>query len=163
LMTAALLMLARQQSRGDRRDPWFGWLLTSAAACAVVLSDNLLLLYIALQVLTLAWSGALDETAPRRRGLRLLVQVADIGLLLAAGLAAVALSRRAGPQLAALLLAAQAALAVALSAGSEPLMTVASTWLWLLLVPLAGLTGLAVKSRSLPEALILVNLAILPG
>src|SRR6267143_1183276 len=35
-------------------------------------------------LLTLAWSGALDEAAPRRRGLRLVVQVADIGLLLAA-------------------------------------------------------------------------------
>src|SRR2546430_14948910 len=61
-----------------------GWLLTSAAACAVILADNLLLLFIALQLLTLAWSGALDETARRRRGLRLAVQIADIGLLLAA-------------------------------------------------------------------------------
>src|SRR3984893_18744372 len=84
LITAALLMLARQRLRGDRRDPWFGWLLTSAAACAVIFAHNLLLVYIALQLLTLAWSGALDETARRRRGLRLAVQVADIGLLLAA-------------------------------------------------------------------------------
>src|SRR5438045_8163393 len=84
LITAAALMLTRQQVRGDRRDPWFGWLLTSAAACAVILADNLLLVFIALQLLTLAWTGALDETARRRRGLRLSVQVADIGLLLAA-------------------------------------------------------------------------------
>src|SRR6267378_3409976 len=84
LITAALLMLARQRVRGDRRDPWAGWLLTSAATCAVILADNLLLVYIALQLLTLAWSGALDEAAPRRRGLRLVVQVVDIGLLLAA-------------------------------------------------------------------------------
>jgi len=84
LITAALLMLTRLQVRGDRRDPWFAWLLTSAAACAVIFAHNLLLVYIALQLLTLAWSGALDETAPRRRGLRLSVQIADIGLLLAA-------------------------------------------------------------------------------
>src|SRR5438067_8458729 len=84
LITAAALMVTRQLVRGDRRDPWFGWLLTSAAACAVILADNLLLLFIALQLLTLAWSGALDETARRRRGLRLTVQIADIGLLLAA-------------------------------------------------------------------------------
>src|SRR5260370_18590607 len=83
-ITAALLMLARQRLRGDRRDPWFSWLLTSAAACAVIFAHNLLLVYVALQLLTLAWSGALDETARRRRGLRLSVQVADIGLLLAA-------------------------------------------------------------------------------
>src|SRR5439155_24780708 len=54
------------------------------AACAVIFAHNLLLVYVALQLLTLAWSGALDETAPRRRGLRLSVQIADIGLLLAA-------------------------------------------------------------------------------
>src|ERR1700686_3068690 len=84
LITAAMLMLVRQGMRGDRRDPWAGWLLTSAATCAVILADNLLLVYIALQLLTLAWSGALDEASPRRRGLRLAVQVADIGLLLAA-------------------------------------------------------------------------------
>src|SRR2546422_9535963 len=84
LITAALLMLARLRLPGDRRDPWFSWLLTAAAACAVILADNLLLLFIALQLLTLAWSGALDEAARRRRGLRLTVQIADIGLLLAA-------------------------------------------------------------------------------
>src|ERR1700730_10664877 len=84
LITAALLMLARQRLRGDRRDPWGGWLLTSAATCALILADNLLLVYIALQLLTLAWSGALDEASPRRRGLSLVVPVADIGLLLAA-------------------------------------------------------------------------------
>src|SRR5207302_1678690 len=213
LITAAALMVTRQLVRGDRRDPWFGWLLTSAAACAVILADNLLLLFIALQLLTLAWSGALDETARRRRGLRLTVQIADIGLLLAAasaiqsvgtsafsgvpsdtfglatfllmllpvavrvgalawvssgppavvwvapagylllrllalmggrlpdrttavalfgggvlvaiGFATLALGRPAGLRLAAPLLAAQAALAIALSAGSEPLMTAA--------------------------------------
>src|SRR5438105_264241 len=84
LTTAALLMLARQRVRGDRREPWLGWLLTSAAAGAVIMADNLLLVYVALQVLTLAWSGALDEAAPRRRGLRISLQIADIGLLLAA-------------------------------------------------------------------------------
>src|SRR5207244_6543781 len=73
LITAALLMLSRQQVRDDHRDPWFSWLLTSAAACAVIFAHNLLLVYVALQLLTLAWSGALDETAPRRRGLRLSV------------------------------------------------------------------------------------------
>src|SRR5439155_20122550 len=50
LITAAALMVTRQLVRGDRRDPWFGWLLTSAAACAVILADNLLLLFIALQL-----------------------------------------------------------------------------------------------------------------
>src|SRR5438309_95854 len=84
LVTAALLMLARLRLHGDRRDPWFSWLLTAAATCAVIFAHNLLLVYIALQLLTLAWTGALDETARRRRGLRLSVQVADIGLLLAA-------------------------------------------------------------------------------
>src|SRR5436305_6919356 len=84
LITAALLMLARLRLPGDRRDPWFSWLLTAAATCAVIFAHNLLLVYIALQLLTLAWTGALDETARRRRGLRLSVQVADIGLLLAA-------------------------------------------------------------------------------
>src|SRR5438552_3248584 len=84
LITAALLMLARLRLHGDRRDPWFGWLLTAAATCAVIFAHNLLLVYIALQLLTLAWTGALDETARRRRAIRLSVQVADIGLLLAA-------------------------------------------------------------------------------
>jgi len=258
LITAAALMLSRQQVRGDRRDPWFGWLLTSAAACAVILADNLLLLFIGLQLLTLAWSGALDETARRRRGLRLSVQIADIGLLLAAasaiqsvgtsafsgvpsdtfglatfllvllpvavrvgalawvssgpqaavtfepaiawvapagylllrllalmggrlpdrptavalfgsgalvaiGFAVLALGRPAGLRLAAPLLAAQAALALSLSTGSEPLMTVASTWLWLLLIPLAGLVSIRVAGRSLAETLTLLNLAMIPG
>src|SRR6202022_2208750 len=58
LITAALLMLARQQVPGDRREPWLGWLLTSAAVCAVIMADNLLLVYVGLQLLTLAWSGA---------------------------------------------------------------------------------------------------------
>src|SRR5712692_5434775 len=258
LITAALLMLARQQVRGDRRDPWFGWLLTGAAACAVILADNLLLVYIALQVLTLAWSGALHETSARRRGLRLTVQVADIGLLLAAasaiqsvgtsafsgvpsdtfglatfllvllpvaarigalaltaggpqssvafepaiawvapagyllmrmlalmggrlpdrptavvlfavgvfvalGFAALALMGRPGPRLAALLLVAQAALALALSTGSDPLMTLACTWLWLLLVPLAGLASVRIPAGSAPEVLMRLNLAMIPG
>jgi len=258
LITAALLMLARQRLRGDRRDPWFGWLLTSAAACAVIFAHNLLLVYIALQLLTLAWSGALDETARRRRGLRLSVQVADIGLLLAAasaiqsvgtsafsgvpsdtfglatfllvllavvarvgafavtaagppatvafapaiawvapagyllmrmlalmggrlpdrptavvlfaaaalvalGFAALAFFERAGPRLAALLLVVQAALALALSTGSDPLMTVACTWLWLLLVPLAGLASVRVPTGSAPEVLTRLNLAMIPG
>jgi hypothetical protein len=258
LITAALLMLARLRLRGDRRDPWFGWLLTSAAACAVIFAHNLLLVYVALQLLTLAWSGALDETARRRRGLRLAVQIADIGLLLAAAsaiqsvgtsafsglpsdtfglapfllvllpvvarvgalavtaggpqatvafepaiawvapagyllmrmlalmggrlpdrptavvlfagavlvaltFAALALLGRLRPRLAALLLIVQAALALALSTGSDPLMTVACTWLWLLLVPLAGLASIRVSRGSAPEVLTLVNLAMIPG
>src|SRR6184192_1059186 len=258
LITAALLMLARLRLHGDRRDPWFSWLLTAAATCAVIFAHNLLLVYIALQLLTLAWTGALDETARRRRGLRLSVQIADIGLLLAAasaiqsvgtsafsgvpsdtfglatfllvllpvvvrvaalawvssgpqaavtfepaiawvapagylllrllalmggrlpdrttaialfgtgalvaiGFATLALGRPAGLRLAAPLLAAQAALAIALSAGSEPLMTAASTWLWLLLIPLAGLVSVRVAGGSLAETLTLVNLAMVPG
>jgi hypothetical protein len=258
LITAALLMLARLRLQGDRRDPWFGWLLTGAAVSAVIFAHNLLLVYIALQLLTLAWSGALDETARRRRGLRLSVQVADIGLLLAAAsaiqsvgtsafsgvpsdtfglptfllvllpvvtriaalavtasgpqatvafepaivwvapagyllmrmlalmggrlpdrptavvifaaatLAALAMSglalfERSSLHRVALLLVAQAALALALSTGADPLMTVACTWLWLLLVPLAGLASLRVAARSAPEALASLNLAMIPG
>jgi hypothetical protein len=258
LITAALLMLARLGLRGDRRDPWFGWLLTSAAACAVIFAHNLLLVYITLQLLTLAWSGALDETARRRRGLRLAVQVADIGLLLAAasaiqsvgtsafsgvpsdtfglatfalvllpvavrvaalalttggpqatvafepaiawvapagyllmrmlalmggrlpdrptavvlfavgalvalGFAGLALFERPGPRLAAWLLVAQAGLALAFSTGSDPLMTVACTWLWLLLVPLAGLASVRVATGSAAAGLTLLNLAMIPG
>jgi uncharacterized membrane protein YiaA len=258
LITAALLMFARQRMHGDRRDPWAGWLLTSAATCAMILADNLLLVYIALQLLTLAWSGALDEASPRRRGLRLAVQVADIGLLLAAAsaiqsvgtsafsgvpsdtfglatfvlvllpvvvrigaltvlwggpkatvafepaiawlapagylllrllalmggrlpdratavvlfgigvigalvLAGIAVSERAVPRVAGLLLAAQAGLALALSTGDHPLLTVASTWLWLLLVPLAGLVGVRPRDGSPPEALTLLSLAMVPG
>ena len=258
LITAALLMLARQQLRGDRRDPWIGWLLTSAATCAVIFAANLLLVFIALQLLTLAWSGALDETARRRRALRLTVQIADIGLLLAAasaiqsvgtsafsgvpsdtfGLATfllvmlpvvtriaaltviagesrapvafepaiawvapagyllmrmlalmggrlpdrptavvlfasaalvalafalMAVLEEARPRLAAFLLVAQGALALAFSSGSDPLMTVACTWLWLLLVPQAGLANLRVPAGSLAEGLTLLDLAMIPG
>src|SRR5256712_7688252 len=47
LITAALLMLARLRLPGDRRDPWFSWLLTAAAACPVIFAANLLLVYIA--------------------------------------------------------------------------------------------------------------------
>jgi hypothetical protein len=258
LITAALLMLARLRLRGDRRDPWFGWLLTSAAACAVIFAHNLLLVYIALQLLTLAWSGALDEAARRRRGLRLSVQIADIGLLLAAasaiqsvgtsafsgvpsdtfglptfllvllpvvariaalavtaggppmtvaiepaivwvapagyllmrllalmggrlpdrptavilfaaaalaalGMAGLALIEPSGMRRIGLLLVAQAALALALSTGADPLMTVACTWLWLLLVPLAGIASVRVAAGSAPELLTLLNLAMIPG
>src|SRR2546430_8320174 len=232
-----------------------GWLLTSAAACAVILADNLLLLFIALQLLTLAWSGALDETAGRRRGLRLTGQIADFGLLLAGaraiqsvgtsafsgvpsdtfglatfllmllpvavrvgalawvssgppaavtfepavawvapagylllrllalmggrlpdrttavalfgggvlvaiGFATLALGRPAGLRLAAPLLAAQAALAIALSAGSEPRLAPGSSWVWVLLIPLAGLVSVRVAGGSLAETLKPVELAI---
>jgi hypothetical protein len=258
LMTAALLMLARQVDRTDRRDPWSGWLLTSAAVCALMLAGNLLLLYILLQVVTLAWSGALNETAPRRRALRLTLQIADIGLLLAAAsaiqsvgtssysgvpsdtfgiasfwlmllpvlarlgvlawgarqpmasvafgpaiawlapaayvllrllalmggrlpdrptavtlfllaslagiaLAAAGLWVRSFPRLTALLIAAQAAIALALSSGSEPLLTIASTWLWLLLIPLAGLVSVRVDPRSSAALMTLSQLAMIPG
>lgn len=258
LITASLLMLARVQTRGDRREPWVGWLLTSAASLAVVLAANLLLVFILLQLLTLAWSGALDEAAPRRRGLRLSLQLADIGLLLAAAgaiqsvgtsafsgvpsdtfglaafllvlvpvvvragalawvadgpqapvafepaiaflapagylllrllslmggrlpdrttavalyigaalaavvLAAVALRQRSGIRLATRLVAAQAALALAYSAGAEPLLTIASVWLWLLLIPLAGVASVRVAPRSASETLTLLNLAMTPG
>ena len=258
LTTAALLMLARQQARGDRREPWLGWLLTSAVAWAVIMAANLLLVYVALQLLTLAWSGALDETAPRRRGLRLSVQIADIGLLLAAasaiesvgtsafsgvpsdtfgvapfllvllpvvtrvaalawaqggpaasvvfepaiawvapagylllrllalmggqlpdqrvavvvfaggglvavGLATLALWRRAGARLPALLLLAQAAIAVALSVGGDPLLAVAATWLWLMLIPLAGLVSVRTPHESAAHGLSLLQLAMIPG
>src|SRR6266566_4594269 len=230
LITAALLMLARLRLHGDRRDPWFGWLLTAAATCAVIFAHNLLLVYIALQLLTLAWTGALDETARRRRAIRLSVQVADIGLLLAAASAIQSVGTSAfsgvpsdtfglpafvlvllpvvarvgalavtagGPQAtvafepaivwvapagyllmrmlalmggrlpdrptAVVLFAAATLVALALSTGAEPLMTVACTWLWLLLVPLAGLASVRVAARSAPEVLTLVNLAMIPG
>jgi len=258
LITAALLMLARLRLHGDRRDPWFGWLLTSAAACAVIFAHNLLLVYIVLQLLTLASSGALDETARRRRGLRLGVQVADIGLLLVAasaiqsvgtsafsgvpsdtfGLAtfllvlvpvvariaalmvtaggpqttvafepaivwaapagyllmrmlalmggrlpdrptavllfaaavlaalacaALALFERSLGRLVALLLIAQAALALALSTGADPLMTVACTWLWLFLVPIAGLASVRAPTGSVSQVLTRLSLAMIPG
>src|SRR6266700_3281432 len=210
LITAALLMLARLRLHGDRRDPWFGWLLTAAATCAVIFAHNLLLVYIALQLLTLAWTGALDETARRRRAIRLSVQVADIGLLLAAASAIQSVGTSAfsgvpsdtfalpafvlvllpvvsrvralavtagGPQATVafaaaivwvapagdLLMVAHAALALALSTGADPLMTVACSWLWLLRVPLAGLASVRVAARSAPEVLTLVNLAMIPG
>src|SRR5207237_8848469 len=85
------------------------------------------------------------------------------GALVAIGFAVLALGRPAGLRLAAPLLAAQAALALSLSTGSEPLMTVASTWLWLLLIPLAGLVSIRVAGRSLAETLTLLNLAMIPG
>ena len=85
LLTAALLMLVRLRAPGDRRDPWASWLLTTAAVLAVMMAASLLLAYILLQLLTLAWSGTIDEAAPRRRRLRLAIGVSDIGLLLAAG------------------------------------------------------------------------------
>jgi len=258
LATAALLMLARLRLRGDRREPWLGWLLTTAAAGGVIMADNLLLVYVVLQLLTLAWSGALDETAPRRRGLRLSLQIADIGLLLAAasaiqsvgtsafsgvpsdtfgtatfflvllpvviriaalglvsggpaaavvfepaiawlapagylllrllallggqlpeqriaavlfvvaalvavGLAAFALWQRTPTRLAPLLLVAQAAIALALSVGADPLLTVAGTWLWLTLIPLAGLLSVRMARESAAHGLSLVQLAMLPG
>jgi hypothetical protein len=62
-----------------------------------------------------------------------------------------------------LLLVAQSALALALSTGSDPLMTLACTWLWLLLVPLAALASVRIPAGSAPEALTLLNLAMIPG
>jgi len=258
LVTAALLMLARQLVQGDRREPWLGWLLTAAAAGAVILAANLLLVYLALQLLTLAWSGALDETAPRRRELRLSLQIADIGLLLAAasaiqsvgtsafsgvpsdtfgvatfflvllpvvirvgalarvfsgpaasvvfepaiawvapagylllrllalmggqlpdqriavvvfaggalaaaGLAALAIWQRTGARLAPLLIAAEAAIALALSVGGDPLLTVASSWAWLTLIPVTGLLNVRMPRESAAYGLSLVQLAMIPG
>ena len=87
LVTAAGLMLVRTLEPEDRRDPFTGWLLTAAAALAVIFAGNLLLLYIALQVLSLVSSGTVDEAAPRGRSLRLVQQGADTGLLVAAALA----------------------------------------------------------------------------
>jgi hypothetical protein len=78
-------------------------------------------------------------------------------------LAALALRQRSGIRLATLLVAAQAALALAYSAGAEPLLTIASVWLWLLLIPLAGVACVRVGARSASEALVLVNLAMIPG
>ncbi|HEY8677609.1 MAG TPA: hypothetical protein VIN39_03125 [Candidatus Dormibacteraeota bacterium] len=258
LGTAALLMLARTRMSGDRRDPWASWLLTSLATLSVIMAHNLLLVYIALQVLTLAWTGALDGTARRRRTLRLAIQVADIGLLLAAasaiqsvgtsafsgvpsdtfgpaafGLAVLpvlvrvaaltwsvqgalapvafepaiawaapagylllrllallgghlpgrpvegvlfggalaigaaaallALWQRPGLRLAALLLVTQAAVGLALVAGSAPLMIVGSTWLWLQLIPLAALASVRVPAHSAAGAATLVSLGMVPG
>jgi len=258
LATAALLMLARLRMPGDRRDPWVSWLLTSVAVLAVIMAHNLLLVYIALQLLTLAWSGTLDEAAPRQRALRLAIQVADLGLLLAAasaiqsvgtsafsgvpsdtfGAAAFLLAllpvlvrvaalawptrgsiapvafepavawaapagylmvrlvavmggrlpgrpleavifggalllgaaaavrafwERPGPRLVAFLLAAQAAVALALIASSSPLPLVASVWLWLQLIPLAGLCSVRLRRNSLAGAVALFALSMLPG
>src|SRR2546428_677910 len=84
LATATGLMVARVRATGDRRNPWRRWLLPAAAALGVVLAGNLLLTYIGLQVLTLAWSGAVDEAAPRTRRLRLAQQAGDLALLIAA-------------------------------------------------------------------------------
>src|SRR5207302_1009675 len=72
------------------------------------------------------------------------------GALVAIGFAVLALGRPAGLRLAAPLLAAQAALALSLSTGSEPLMTVASTWLSLLVI--AAFPMLAMNPIVLPAA-----------
>jgi uncharacterized membrane protein YiaA len=86
-----------------------------------------------------------------------------IGVIGALAFAGLALVSRAGPRLVGLLLAAQAGLAIALSTGDQPLLTVASTWLWLLLVPLAGLASVRSHDGSTPEALTLLSLAMVPG
>lgn len=88
LAASLVLILARLLESDDRRRPWSAWLLTTAAALGVLLSGGLVLIYAFLRLCTLAWSGALDEMAPRGRGPRLAEQLADLGLLLAAGLAA---------------------------------------------------------------------------
>jgi uncharacterized membrane protein YiaA len=85
------------------------------------------------------------------------------GALVALGFAGLAILERPGPRLAALLLVAQAALALAFSTGSDPLMTVACTWIWLLLVPLAGLASVRAATGSAGEALTMLNLAMIPG
>ena len=61
------------------------------------------------------------------------------------------------------LLAAQAALALALSSAGEPLATVAAAWLWLLLIPLAGLVSVRVEPRSPAAALTRLQLAMVPA
>src|SRR5437588_807076 len=162
LVTAALLMLARLRLHGDRRDPWFSWLLTAAATCAVIFAHNLLLVYIALQLLTLAWTGALDETARRRRGLRLSVQVADIGLLLAAASAIQSVGTSGFSGVPSDTFALPAFVLVLLPVVAR-VAAVACTWLWLLLVPLAGVASVRVAAVSAPETLTLVNLAMIPG
>jgi hypothetical protein len=58
---------------------------------------------------------------------------------------------------------AQAALALALSTGADPLMTVACIWLWLFLVPIAGLASVRLPAGSVSQVLTLLNLAMLPG
>jgi hypothetical protein len=95
LVTACLLMVARLSGGDDRRQPWSAWLMTTAAALAIVFAANLVLIYVFLQVLTLAWSGALDETAPRGLRLRMMEQVADIGLLVVAGVTTAAVGTTA--------------------------------------------------------------------
>jgi hypothetical protein len=217
----------------------------------------LLLLYILLQLLTLTWSGALDETAPRRRRLRLTLQVADVGLLLAAASAiqsvgtssfsgvpsdtfgvatfwlmmlpvlvriaafssgarrpqaavafgpaiawlapaaymlmrllallggrlpdrptavalfVLAMSAAIGFAVAALvmrdqwmsslLLGAQSCVALALSSGSEPLLTIAAAWMWLTLIPLAALVSMRVSTHPLADVIVRFQLSMLPG
>lgn len=256
LATASFLMLLRLQARGDRRDPWFLWLITSAASVAVILAGNLLLLYAALQLLTLAWTGALDESARRQRPLRLVQQLAGLGLLTAAAwsvrvvdtsafsgmpsdalgplpfglallpvfaaigalvfathrpqervrlepaiawaapagylglrllsltagrppgplpdllfgvcllgaalLAGVALWEGPGPSLGGRLLGVQALLALGYTASAIPVMAVAGSWTWLLLIPLAGLTSVTLPAGSAAGAIRLVALSVAP-
>src|SRR5207245_11462932 len=83
--------------------------------------------------------------------------------LAALAMAGLALVERSGAHRVALLLVAHAALALALSTGADPLMTVACTWLWLLLVPLAGVASVRAAAGSLPEAFTQVHLAMIPG
>ena len=83
--------------------------------------------------------------------------------LAALAMAGLALVERSGAHRVALLLVAHAALALALSTGADPLMTVACTWLWLLLVPLAGVASVRAAAGSAPEILTPLNLAMIPG
>src|SRR5260370_274016 len=145
LLPAAMLMLVRQRMRGDRRDPRAAWWLTRAAPAASL----------RLRLVDLMGGGLRDRTTA--------VVLSSIGVIGALVLAAIAISERAVSRVAGLLLAAQAGLALALSTGDQALMTVASTWLWLLLVPLAGLAGVRPRDGSGPEALTLLSLAMLPG
>jgi hypothetical protein len=84
-------------------------------------------------------------------------------VLLSLAFAALALFERSIMRLFALLLMAQAALALALSTGADPLMTVACIWLWLFLVPIAGLASVRLPAGSASQLLTLLNLAVLPG
>jgi hypothetical protein len=224
---------------------------------AVILAGNLLLLYAALQLLTLAWSGALDESARRQRSLRVSQQLAGVGLLAAAALSVRAVDTSAfsgvpsdtlGPipfalallpvfsrvgalafathrprervcfepavawaapagylalrllsltagrppnQLVAILLfgtclaaaalliglalmegpsahlpgrllAVQAVVALGLSASTIPVMAAASTWILLLLIPLAGVASINLRRGSVAGALRLVALSMVP-
>src|SRR3989454_10625173 len=63
LITAAALMVTRQLVRGDRRDPWFGWLFTSAAVLAVIPPRKPLLGFLPLPPLTPAVGGGVFWTA----------------------------------------------------------------------------------------------------